>query len=142
MIPFQFRSKMGKYDVELHGDKVKASIVDDPLLIAGKTSKLKSSLDRRVMGLDFKISSNLVKQLVLCTGNRCLIISKSLIYREEVRQLLSDDTFFCMFPSMPSLTLEKLIHELPSDSCSFVLNFTRLKALRAHCGKHLCLSSC
>ena len=55
MIPYPFLSKMGNYEVTVHGYKVEVSVVADVRLIAGKISELMTFLEtRRVMGLDFK----------------------------------------------------------------------------------------
>lgn len=55
MIPYPFLSKMGNYEVTVHGYKVEVSVVTDVRLFAGKISERMTFLEtRRVVGLDFK----------------------------------------------------------------------------------------
>ncbi|KAL0006257.1 hypothetical protein SO802_013818 [Lithocarpus litseifolius] len=109
LIPLSFLSKMGMYDIEIHGANVKVSIVDNLALVDAKINELKSSLQtpqRRVVGLDIKfapvdideddgIFSPVSKTLLLCVGTDCLMtqLPASMEVTDTLRQFLSDETF-------------------------------------------------
>ena len=77
-IPVSILSKIGTYEVDIHGAKVKVSLVDNSIVVITKLQESNSSLKTlksRVVGLDIKFgSSNKAKILVLCVGTHCLII--------------------------------------------------------------------
>ena len=82
-IPMSLLSKMGKYEIELQGEKVKVSVVD------AKINELLSSLKalpRCVVGLDVKtvpIDKKTTNYngsiLILCVGSSWLIIQVLLL---------------------------------------------------------------
>ena len=117
LIPPSFLSKMGMYDIDIHGAKVKVSIVDNHALVDAKINELKSSLQtsqRHVVGLDIKFverdetygdDDELFpipaddylpegKILLLCVGTDCLMIQlpASKEVTDTLRQFLSDET--------------------------------------------------
>jgi len=113
LIPLSFLSKMGMYDIEIHGANVKVSVVDNPALVDAKINELKSSLQtsqRRVVGLDIKFALindigddeilqaedylPLGKILLLCVGTDCLMIQlpTTMEVTDALRQFLSDET--------------------------------------------------
>ena len=117
LIPPSFLSKMGMYDIDIHGAKVKVSIVDNRALVDAKINELKSSLQtsqRHVVGLDIKFverdetygdDDELFpipaddylpegKILLLCVGTDCLMIQlpASMEVTDTLRQFLSDET--------------------------------------------------
>jgi hypothetical protein len=56
-IPVSFLSRIGTYEVDIHGAKVKVSVVDNSTVIDAKIEEFKSSLQtlqRRVVGVDIK----------------------------------------------------------------------------------------
>ena len=58
-IPVSFLSRIGTYEVEIQGAKVKVSVVDNSTVIDAKIEEFKSSLrtlQRRVVGLDIKFA--------------------------------------------------------------------------------------
>jgi hypothetical protein len=82
-IPVALLSKRGNYEIEIHGAKVKVSVVEIPAMIDAKIEELKSSLQslqRRVVGLDIKFVKYTSEKpctpkiLLLCVEARCLII--------------------------------------------------------------------
>ena len=82
-IPVSILSKIGTYEVDIHGAKVKVSLVDNSNVVVAKLQELKSSLQTlksRVVGVNIKYgkasyeSSSTAKILVLCVGTHCLII--------------------------------------------------------------------
>ncbi|XP_075657383.1 uncharacterized protein LOC142627413 [Castanea sativa] len=113
LIPLSFLSKMGMYDIEIHGANVKVSVVDNHALVDDKINELKSSLEnskRHVVGLDIKLALKNdigedevlqaedylpdVKILLLCVGTDCLMIQLpvSMEVTDTLRQFLSDET--------------------------------------------------
>ena len=67
---------MDTYKIEIHGEKDKASVVDDPAMVGIKIDELEpwlQALESRIVGLDVK-PDNAKFMLVLCVGTRCLII--------------------------------------------------------------------
>ncbi|XP_065617945.1 uncharacterized protein LOC112010999 [Quercus suber] len=113
LIPLSLLSKMGMYDIEIHGANVKVSIVDNFALVDAKINQLKSSLEtsqERVVGLDIKFAERTEtyddvidsiqdfslhgKILLLCVGTDCLMIQLpvSMGVTDTLRQFLSDDT--------------------------------------------------
>ncbi|CAN6724514.1 unnamed protein product [Malus baccata var. baccata] len=108
MLPVPLLSKLGNYEVEVHGVKVKVSVVEDGRLIREKISELRGFLKSQVpvMGLDFKPGSSYAQMVLVCAGCRCLIVPglkeaqkyiPGLGYVgersvQELEQLLADDT--------------------------------------------------
>jgi len=102
IIPLSFLSKMGLYDIEIHGANVKVSLVENLALVDAKIDEFKSSLqtsERQVVGLDIKFvktdgNLNKGKFLLLCVGSHCLMIqlpdSKGI--PNTLRQFLSDES--------------------------------------------------
>ena len=101
------------YDIDIHGAKVKVSIVDNNALVDAKINELKSSLQtsqRRVIGLDIKFALRndigdeeifqaedylpVGKILLLCVGTDCLMIQlpTTMEVTGTLRQFLSDET--------------------------------------------------
>ena len=102
-IPISILAKMGKYEIEIHSEKVKVSVVSKSAVIVAVIDKLKSSLqtlESRVVGLDFKLVKNDGLLLLLCVGTRCLIIRLHLfdVVPDALRLFLSDDTICFLFP--------------------------------------------
>ena len=114
LIPLSFLSKMGMYDIEIHGANVKVSVVDNHALVDAKINELKSSLQtsqRPVVGLDIKFALRndigdeeifqaedylpVGKILLLCVGTDCLMIqlpATSMEVTDNFRQFLSDES--------------------------------------------------
>ena len=72
---------MGTYKIEIHGETVKASVVDDPVMVGIKIDELEpwlQALESHIVGLDVKLD-NAKFVLVLCVRTHCLII-RSRIY--------------------------------------------------------------
>ena len=100
------------YDIDIHGAKVKVSIVDNHALVDAKINELKSSLQtsqRHVVGLDIKFVERTDygdelfpsddyfhegKILLLCVGTDCLMIQlpASREVTDTLRQFLIDET--------------------------------------------------
>ncbi|KAL0006258.1 hypothetical protein SO802_013819 [Lithocarpus litseifolius] len=82
IIPLPLLSKMGLYDIEIHGANVKVSLVENLALVDAKVDEFRSSLqtsESQVVGLDIKFvktDGNLNKGrfLLLCVGSHCLMI--------------------------------------------------------------------
>ncbi|KAL0006259.1 hypothetical protein SO802_013820 [Lithocarpus litseifolius] len=129
LIPLSFLSKMGMYDIEMHGANVKVNVVDNPALIGVKMDELRSSLQtsgRQVVGLDIKFIETdgfLIKSkfLLLCVGSYCLMIQlpDSLQVSDTIGQFLSDDTICFLGTGM-----SKIVSEL--DSFHFCAQDDRL----------------
>ena len=93
---------MGLYDIEIHGAKVKVSLVENLALVDAKIDEFKSSLqtsETQVVGLDIKFvktdgNLNKGKFLLLCVGSHCLMIqlpaSKEVTY--TLGKFLSDES--------------------------------------------------
>ncbi|KAM3704609.1 hypothetical protein ACB098_03G018000 [Castanea mollissima] len=102
IIPLSFLSKMGLYDIEIHGANVKVSLVENLALVDAKIDEFRSSLqtsERQVVGLDIKFvktggNSNKGKFLLLCVGSHCLMIQlpDSKVVTYTLRQFLSDES--------------------------------------------------
>ncbi|KAL5786662.1 hypothetical protein ACOSQ2_009054 [Xanthoceras sorbifolium] len=83
MIPLHVLSKLGKYEVEIGGVKIKTSIVDDYSLVDSNISELRSLIQHpsSIVGVDVKFhiddqnkKDQAAKLLILCVANRCLVI--------------------------------------------------------------------
>ncbi|XP_030957284.1 uncharacterized protein LOC115979398 [Quercus lobata] len=122
LIPLSFLSKMGIYDIEIHGANVKVSIVENPALVGAKMDELRSSLqtsERLVVGLDVKFVKtfenlkDIGKFLVLCVGSHCLMIQIPDPERisETLGHFLSDETICFLGTGM-----SKIVSELGSLS--------------------------
>lgn len=96
-------SKMGNYEIKIHGEKVKVSLVDNTAIVGAKVDELKSLLQTQqnpIVGLDLKFvktkeNSYKGKILVLCVGTRCLIIQLQdclISFPRTIAQFLSDET--------------------------------------------------
>ena len=93
---------MGLYDIEIHGAKVKVSLVENLALVDAKIDEFKSSLqtsETQVVGLDIKFvktdgNLNKGKFLLLCVGSHCLMIQlpDSKVVTYTLRQFLSDES--------------------------------------------------
>ena len=103
---------MDTYEIELHSEKVKVSVVSNSAVIVAMIDELKSSLQTleiRVVGLDFKLFKN-GYLLLLCVGTRCLIIRLYLFdsVPDALRLFLADDTICFLFPG-PSCYLATFV---------------------------------
>jgi len=127
LIPLSLLSKMGAYDIEIHGANVKVSVVDNRALVDAKVNELKSSLQtsqRHVVGLDIKFALRNVddeelfpaedyslegKILLLCVGTDCLMIQlpASMEVTDTLRQFLSDETI-CFLGTQMQEKVEEL----------------------------------
>ena len=116
-IPVSLLSKMGNYEIEIHGAKVEVSVVENPAVdVAAKIEELRSSLrtlQNRVVGLDIKFvetkrSSSIDKFLLLCVGTRCLIIQVLHLeyFPETLREFLSDETICFLGTGMSNIVQE------------------------------------
>ena len=116
-IPVSLLSKMGNYEIEIHGAKVEVSVVENPAVdVAAKIEELRSSLrtlQNRVVGLDIKFvetkrSSSIDKFLLLCVGTRCLIIQVLDLeyFPETLREFLSDETICFLGTGMSNIVQE------------------------------------
>ncbi|KAK3199453.1 hypothetical protein Dsin_022868 [Dipteronia sinensis] len=82
MIPINILSKMDIYELEIgiEAAKVKVTVIDIDALIDSNIAELRSLLPRPVVGFDVKFgidhdnNTKIAKLLILCVGNRCLII--------------------------------------------------------------------
>ena len=106
-IPVFLLSRMGTYEVEIDGAKVKVGVVDNTDVVDRKIDELKSLLKTSqigVVGVDVKSIRNteskcVVQMLLLCVGTYCLIIQ--LCHLDDVPDklinFLGDDTicFLC-----------------------------------------------
>ena len=115
-LPVSFLSKLDTYEIEMHGEKVKVSVVDNPAMVSAKIYELKSSLQtlqRRVVGINIKFvkiygNSYLAKLLLLCCGARCLItqLSRLDLFPETLMQFLSDETICFLGKGMSTIINE------------------------------------
>ena len=116
-IPVSLLSRIGMYEVDIDGAKVKVSLVDNSDVVVAKLQELKSSLQilkTRVVGVDIKFvkcdfgGSFTAKLLVLCVGTRCLIIQlqTSEVFPETLVQFLSDETICFLGIEMSNIVRE------------------------------------
>lgn len=91
MIPYHLLSKMRPYEVEVHGVKVKVSVVaDNDRLINEKISEFKKLNKKNVVGVDVKTTYN-ASLLLFCVEGHCLILARIKdAHKFEVWKLLSD----------------------------------------------------
>lgn len=103
---------MDTYKIEIHGETVKASVVDDPIMVGIKIDELEpwlQALESRIVGLDVKLD-NAKFVLVLCVGTCCLIF-RSLIAEvppEALRVLIADNTICFLSTKMADVNLFSL----------------------------------
>ena len=138
LIPLSFLSKMGMYDIEIHGANVKVSVVDNHALVDAKINELKSSLQtsqRRVIGLDIKFALRndigdeeifqaedylpVGKILLLCVGTDCLMIqlpATSMEVTDTLRQFLSDESICFLGTEMHEKVEELGRHYFSKDT--------------------------
>ncbi|KAL5853815.1 hypothetical protein ACOSQ3_008933 [Xanthoceras sorbifolium] len=93
---------MGKYVVEIQGDEVEASVIDNEKVVDVKIAELKASLqghDRLVVGVDvkYRIDQSLFRTpslLILSWKNRCLIVQicRLNMLPDSVSDFLADET--------------------------------------------------
>ena len=116
-IPVSFLSRIGTYEVEIQGAKVKVSVVDNSTVIDAKIEEFKSSLrtlQRRVVGVDIKFGKtasecySTAKILLLCAGTRCLIIQllNFSLFSETLVTFLSDETICFLGTGMSKIVGE------------------------------------
>ncbi|KAK0602263.1 hypothetical protein LWI29_031860 [Acer saccharum] len=83
-IPMKYLSKIGTYEVDFQGAKVKAILVTNEAILEAKIAELRSSLQRQkcsVVGIDFKLYTGKKAELmILCSLNVCLIIKLAKIH--------------------------------------------------------------
>ena len=137
-IPVSLLSKMGNYEIEIHGAKVEVSVVENPGVdVAAKIEELRSSLQTLqncVVGLDIKFvkteqNSSIAKFLLLCVGTRCLIIQVLDLeyFPETLREFLSDETICFLGTGMSNI-----VQDLDSRQ-SHVYYFNRWEKRSVRC---------
>ena len=72
-------SKMGTYEVEIHGVQVNAIVIDNEAVVDIEIAELRSSMKIPIVGLDVMFRNDLNNNfdsgcVVLCVDNCCLII--------------------------------------------------------------------
>ncbi|KAK2640339.1 hypothetical protein Ddye_028134 [Dipteronia dyeriana] len=102
MIPINILSKLGTFEVEFEGCKIKVSVIDNAALIDRTIAELRSSLRKPVVGFDVKFGTDhhdqnnaeIAKLLILCVETHCLIIQLSNLVPvpDGLKDFLSDET--------------------------------------------------
>ncbi|KAL4636608.1 hypothetical protein ACB092_03G021300 [Castanea dentata] len=120
-LPMSLLSKMGNYEIKIHGEKVKVSLIDDTAIVVAKIDELKSlsqTQQNPIVGLDIKFikfgkHSYIGKILVLCVGTRCLIIQyqRLLSFTDTMAQFLSDETICFLGTGMSKIVKELYRHK-------------------------------
>lgn len=100
---------MGTYKIEIHGETVKASVVDDPVMVGIKIDELElwlQALESHIVGLDVKLD-NAKFVLVLCVGTHCLIIRSRIaeVPPEALRVLMADNNICFLSTKMADMNL-------------------------------------
>lgn len=111
---------MCRYEIEIHGVDVKVSIVDRAALVDAHIAELKSAFDDQklpfaapLVAFDVKCipSYNGAALLILCVGNRCLIVQLYCIdsFPESIKKFLNDKSV-CFVGVGVKEKVEKLRH--------------------------------
>ncbi|KAK2640285.1 hypothetical protein Ddye_028080 [Dipteronia dyeriana] len=105
MIPMKYLSKIGTYEVDFQGAKVKAFLVTNEAILEGKIAELNSSLQRQkcsVVGIDFKLCTD-ASVCFVGNGIRDKLPSSTLVHE------------LCRIPTLPSLLFgtSQHTHEKP-----------------------------
>ena len=108
-IPVSILEKMDTYKIEIHGETVKASVVDDPVMVGIKIDELElwlQALESHIVGLDVKLD-NAKFVLVLCVGTHCLIIRSRIaeVPPEALRVLMADNNICFLSTKMADMNL-------------------------------------
>ncbi|KAL6509553.1 hypothetical protein OROGR_022863 [Orobanche gracilis] len=129
-IPSKFRSRMGVYDIQINGDKIKSSLVNQEHMIENVISELKSLIDSNspVVGVDFKRSKLSKKRmhihlLLLYVKDCCFVIQLDQInhFPKKLGNFLSDKSIcFVGFKIDDNLDQLRRSLERKSSSSSFV----------------------
>ncbi|XP_030958504.1 uncharacterized protein LOC115980395 [Quercus lobata] len=103
---------MDTYKIEIHGETVKASVVDDLAMVGIKIDELEpwlQALESRIVGLDIKLD-NAKFVLVLCVGTCCLIIRSHIaeVPPEALRVLMANNTICFLSTKMVDMNLFSL----------------------------------
>ena len=103
--------KIGICEIKIHDANVRVSVVNNSAFVVAKINYLKSSLQRRVVGLDFK-NSPIEKLLLLCVDDQCLIINLSRFdcVPKTLKQFLADETIIFLGIGMSNI-VELLQHD-------------------------------
>ncbi|CAN6581828.1 unnamed protein product [Malus baccata var. baccata] len=128
MLPVPLLSKLGNYEVEVHGVKVKVSVVEDGRLIREKISELRGFLNSQapVMGLDVKPGSSCAQMVLVCAGCRCLIVPG----------LKEAYNYIPVRGAVTERRVQELEHLLADDTIGFVGMRLKLKLSKTlHCRK-------
>ncbi|KAK4849781.1 hypothetical protein QYF36_000738 [Acer negundo] len=106
MIPINILSKLGVFEVEFEGCKIKVNVIDNAALIDRNIVKLKSSLRKPVVGFDVKFGTDhhdqknaeIAKLLILCVKTHCLIIQLNNLVSvpDGLKDFLSDGSICFM----------------------------------------------
>ena len=120
-LPVSLLSKMGNYEIKIHCEKVKVSLVDNTAIVGAKIDELKSLLHTQqnpIVGLDFKFvktkeNSYKGKILVLCVGTCCLIIQLHCLtlFPRIIAQFVSDETICYLGTGMSEIVQELYRHK-------------------------------
>ncbi|KAM2712973.1 hypothetical protein EV1_032910 [Malus domestica] len=118
MLPVPLLSKLGNYEVEVHGVKVKVSVVEDGRLIREKISELRGFLNSQapVMG-NVKPGSSGAQMVLVCAGCRCLIVPG----------LKEAHKYYPWHGVLAERRVEELEHLLADDTIGFVGMRLKLK---------------
>ncbi|KAL6580035.1 hypothetical protein OROMI_008059 [Orobanche minor] len=129
-IPAKFRSKMGVYDIQINGDKIKATLVNQEHMIENVISELKSLVDSNspVVGVDFKRSKLSKKRmhmhlLLLYVKDHCFVFQLDQInhFPKNLGNFLGDKSIcFVGFKIDDNLDQLRRSLERKSSSSSFV----------------------
>ncbi|KAL5850892.1 hypothetical protein ACOSQ4_008905 [Xanthoceras sorbifolium] len=117
MLPMKYLSKIGIYEVEFQGAKVKAVLVDNEAVLNANISEFKTSLKKQrclVVGVDVKVNAGTgkVELLILSCMNHCLLIKlhKLISTPHSLREIFDDKNISFvgdrLLDKVPSLTLQ------------------------------------
>ncbi|KAK2640315.1 hypothetical protein Ddye_028110 [Dipteronia dyeriana] len=116
MKPFQlYMSKMGTYEVEIHGVQVNVIVIDNEAVVDIEIAELRSSMKIPIVGLDVMFRNDLNNNfdsgcVVLCVDNCCSIILAHQMSSlpSSLRDFLADETisFVCKETTGPSYIRE------------------------------------
>ncbi|KAL6132789.1 hypothetical protein ACLB2K_065028 [Fragaria x ananassa] len=112
MIPTYLLSKLRPYEVQVHGVKVKVTVVPAKSSAAFLNQKLYELRGKRVVGVDVKFQNKAASLLLLCDEGHCLIItirshfSNPIFYFSEsgLGRLLSNQTICFVYSKFKSET--------------------------------------
>ncbi|KAL5783745.1 hypothetical protein ACOSP7_008774 [Xanthoceras sorbifolium] len=117
MLPMKYLSKIGIYEVEFQGAKVKAILVDNEAVLNANIRQFKTFLKKQsclVVGIDVKVNAatGKVELLILSCVNHCLLIKlpKLISTPSSLKEIFDDKNISFVgdriHDEVPSLTLQ------------------------------------